>query len=97
MTKKINYSVILDGTVVGTRKSHRDYTHAVVTQDKRAEGASVYCYCGRLDLAEDQKRAILRPYYWSSATIRTRGKKVARDVSNIIVTIVPLTIDNPNK
>lgn len=30
MAKKISYTVRLEGEVVGTRKSHRTYTHAVV-------------------------------------------------------------------
>ena len=49
--KKINYSVIIDGTVVGTRKSHRDYTHAVASVERGA-----WAYCGRLDLAEKMLR-----------------------------------------
>jgi hypothetical protein len=30
MARKISYTVRLDGQVIGTRKSHRTYTHAVV-------------------------------------------------------------------
>jgi len=89
MTKKINYSVILDGTVVDTRKSHRDYTHAVVTQNLVTRNYLPYSvrYCGRLDLAEKTKRDILRPF------MRIGRKKVARDTSNTIVTIVPVTLN----
>lgn len=92
MSKKINYSVILDGAVVDTRKSHRDYTHAVVIQYKgewKDYDGNVN-YCGTLTLAEKKKRDILRPY------TRIGRKKVATrtSASNTIVTIVPVTIDN---
>ena len=91
MTKKINYSVILDGTVVGTRKSKRDYTPAVVVQDTENSDWLTVSYCGRLDLAEKTKRDILRPF------MRIGREKVALDHSTTIVTIVPVTIDNPNQ
>ena len=91
MTKKINYSVILDGTVVGTRKSKRDYTHAVVVQDTENSDWLTVSYCVRLDLAEKSKRDFLRPF------MRIGREKVALDHSTTIVTIVPVTIDNPNQ
>jgi hypothetical protein len=99
MRKKINYSVILDGTVVDTRKSHRDYTHAVVSHDTRTEedDPNTYSvnYCGTLALAEKSKGDHLRPTY----TMKTfHGTKVyKRDLTGMIVTIVPVTIDNPNR
>ena len=91
MSKKINYSVILDGTVVDTRKSYHDYTHAVVTQNTEDSNRLSVRYCGRLDLAEKTKRDILRPF------MRIGREKVALDHSTTIVTIVPVTIDNPNQ
>jgi hypothetical protein len=64
MRKKINYSVVIDGTVVGTRKSHRTYTHAIVVSGQRisetqlSAGNNHYVsrYCGSEALAEKALR-----------------------------------------
>lgn len=52
MPRKISYTVRLDGEIIGTRKSHRTYTHAVVAPDRDGCPAVVVAYCGRPDLAD---------------------------------------------
>jgi hypothetical protein len=45
MTKAIRYVAHLDGIVVGTRKSHRTYTHAIVVKvDEEFARAEAYHY-----------------------------------------------------
>ena len=78
MARKIRYSVVPDGEVVGTRKSHRTYTHALVDLDP-SEPARVESYAGRRDLAEK----LLRTY---QARAAKRG-----DTCSLV--LVPVTVE----
>jgi hypothetical protein len=61
---KINYLVRSSaGTVVGTRSSHRTYTHAIFV--KQLDGRSgISTWCGSLDLA--RKASTQRQYTWNA-------------------------------
>lgn len=54
MAKKVYKAVASDGTVV-TRTTDREYTHAVLVDDRKSGGGLVgfgaYGFCGRYDLA----------------------------------------------
>lgn len=60
--KKTAYQVRLEGHIVGLRKSHREYTHAVVgvyTKRHTSEGwhdvtpyYEIHSFCGSLSLAQ---------------------------------------------
>ena len=101
MSKKINYSVVIDGTVVGTRKSHRTYTHAIVVSGQRlsetrlSAGSNHYvtCYCGSEALAEKALGNEFPATYGGRPFTTWYGIPY----TDLTRTIVPVTIDNPNR
>ena len=59
---KIKYLVKVDDKIVGTRQSHRTYTHAIVVYGHGKSG-EVATWCGRLDLAQGEQRKYQRYGY----------------------------------
>ncbi len=67
---KFKYQVVHDGVVVGTRKSDRVYSHAIIARQDDGEWF-VFCFCGRLDLAQMKMAGGVRQWIESE---RKRGR-----------------------
>ena len=84
---KINYQVrsSANGAIVGTRSSHRTYTHALVVTSIDGK-VYVPTWCGSLELA--RKASFNRAYIWNAAhvsieeveIVAPKGRKPVIDV-----------------